>query len=432
MSLFSIIGLYEEMLLEGSYRGIGFSHVSGDDEPSRRVLAFLFPGQDITVFQDLGQLDGDIVVAGIVSGDDYVHQVDRLRAALQTPGPATLVSPWHGTLQVVLSPGKTPKFVFKAEQLRIATFTATFRRYTPKLKTPPDTLQGLLDSLADMRTAAYAMLASLLAPIALTLSAVSQVESLVGEVATVLGSLVSSCVNPSVGIAGSLPIGLLSSIGSAPFDATYAGTVGNLLSGPSAAIGGTTTPSMPSAMAPGGSTATPVPVDGRITAAMLLSASSQIGTATLSAAPIQIPPGPALILSAQMFLLADAASAASAIGFDSQQEAMTWRDQVGGAYDAAVLAAAALVPSSPTPAAALWRALIAAKSAWIADMNAAVGRLPPVEMFTPPVAASAWLYAQYLAGDDPSAIVATWRDLVQRNGICHPAVPPPGPLEVLA
>lgn len=432
MSLFSIIGLSEAVALEGSYRGIGFAYEPSDDEFGRRVQAFMFPGQDITVFQDLGQFDGDIVVHGIISGDDYAAQAVRLRAAFQTAGPATLVHPWLGTLLVVQAPGKQPKFTFKSEELRIARFTATFRRYLPAPKTAPDSLQALLFALQDMRTAAYGMLASVLAPIALTLSVVSQVENLVGEVATVLGGLIVSCVNPLVGLAGNLPIGLLSSIGSAPFDATYPVTVGNLLAGPTAAIGGTSTPAIPSAVASGGSTVTPTPVDGRITAMLILSAVSQIGIPTLSGAPIQIPPGPALILSAQTFFLADAISAASAIAFSSQQEATTWRNTITAAIDAAVLAAAALVPATPAPGAALWRSLIATKAAWLSDMNAVIGRLPPVVTFTPPSSAPVWVYAQYLAGDDPSTIFATWRDLVQRNGIFHPAIPIPGPLEVLA
>jgi hypothetical protein len=432
MSLFSIIPLAQVASLQGSYRGIGFAYDLGEDEVGRRIEAEMFPGQDITDFQDLGQFDGDIVVHGIISGDDYAAQATRLRAAFQTAGPATLVHPWLGTFQVIQSPRHFVKWDFKAAELRIARFTATFRRYTPLPKTPPDSLQALLFALEDMRTAAYAMLSSVLAPVALGMTVISQVESLIGEVASVLGSLITACASPQVGLAGNLPIGLMSSIASAPFDATYATTVGSLLSAPTAAIAGTTTPAIPSAVAPGGATTTPTPVDGRITATLILAASSQIGAATLSTAPIVIPPGPSLILSAQMFMLADATSAASAITFTSQQDAITWRETIAKAIDVATLSAAALVPGNPAPGAGLWRTLVAAKSAWLVDMNAVIGRLPAVETFTPPSAAAVWIYAQYLAGDDPSAIFATWRDLIARNDIVHPSIPGPGPFETLA
>ncbi len=433
MTLVSIIGLYQEQLLQGSYRGIGFAfEKNNDDIAGRRTQAFMFPGQDITAFQDLGQFDGDIEVRGILSGDDFTHQIDRLRTAFQTAGPGTLVHFALGTLQVIQVPERAPKFLFVSEELRIARFVATFRRYTPRPKPQADTLQALMDRLADMRTAAYGMLANLLAPVALTLTALGQVESLAGEVATALASLILSCPDPLVGLGGNLPIGLLSSVNSTPFDSHYAASVGALLAGPTAAIAGTSTPAVPAAVATGGTTSTAPPVDGRITAALILSASSRIGAATLTNAPIALPPGPGLILSTQMFMLADATRAASAISFVSQQEASTWRDQINAAYDAAILAAAALAPSAPAPGAALWRAGIAAKSAWIADMNATIGRLPAVELFTPPGPSSVWLIAQYLAGDDPSTLFATWRDIVARNAIAHPAMPPSGALEVLS
>lgn len=432
MTLFGIAGLYEELLLQGSFRGVGFAHVAGDDEPGRRIQAFLFPGQDVVSYQDLGLLDNDIIVKGILAGDDFVAQADALRAAFWTPGPGTLVSPWLGTLQVVQAPGKLPRFSFEHDRLRICTFAATFRRYVPPVIPGPDTLQGLLNSLRALRTAVYQMLATVLAPVALVLSAVSQVESLAGEVAGVLGGLIAPCGNPLVGIAGALPIALLADIAGSPLDATFATSVGDRLSGPSAAIAGTSTPAIPAAVASGGSITTPDPVDGRITATLLLSAVSQLGAVTLSGAPIQIPPGPALILCAQTFMLADATSAASAIDFDSQQEAIVWRDKVSAAIDAATLAAQKLVPASATAASALWRSLIAARAAWIANMNSTIGSLPPVVTFTPPARLPVWVLAQFLAGDDPSAIVATYRDLIKRNGIVHPAEPPSGPLEVLA
>ena len=65
-------------------------------------------------------------------------------------------------------------------------------------------------------------------------------------------------------------------------------------------------------------------------------------------------------------------------------------------------------------------------------MNAAIGSLPAVTAFTPPPGVPVWVLAQYLAGDDPSRVIAAYRDLIARNDIYHPAVPPPGPFEVLA
>lgn len=93
---------------------------------------------------------------------------------------------------------------------------------------------------------------------------------------------------------------------------------------------------------------------------------------------------------------------------------------------------AALVPSLATAASGLWRALTAARAAWIADMTAAIGRLRAVVVLTPPGPTPVWLLAHYLAGDTPDRVVATYVDLVVRNGIRHPGLPVTSPVEALA
>jgi prophage DNA circulation protein len=434
MSLFSIIALVEGLELQGSYRGIPFFYdrEPQDDQIGRRTKQFMFPGQDIEVTEDLGAYNGDIVVKGIVAGDDANHQLDLLRDAVSTPGPATMVNPWLGRIQVVLKEGSTPRFSYSPAEMRIGHWTAVFRRYAPRPPTQTDTLQALLDALNAVDAAANAMLAEVLAPLALGLSAISQVESLAGDMASTLGTLIAACSNPLVGLAGALPISLLSSLAGVTAGVDYATTVAAVLSAPTQAIAQTSAPLIPAAVASGGTTATPVPVDGRVTATLILSAASTISVATASGAPVNIPPGPALIVSVQAFMLADATNAASTIAFTSQQEATTWRNQVAAAISAAIATAAGLIGTSPVQAATLWSALITARAAWISDMNTTIGRLPPVVIFTPPGAAPVWVLAQYLAGDDPTKVIPLYFDIIQRNCITHPAEPGPGPFEVLA
>ncbi len=426
MAFAEIVGLFEALQLNGSYRGIGFAFVDGSDESGRRIQAMLFPGQDPTAFQDLGQLDGDIAFSGILVGDDYVRQAARLREAFQTPGPATLTTPWWGTIQVEQAPGKPPKFSFKADQLRVATFTATVRLYVPNRPAPTDTLQDILDAISDLRTAALALLIGVLAPVALTLSTIGAVERLAGEVASTLGVLIAAASDPQVGIAGALPLGLLAGIGGVPPDGNYGSGVGALLAAPSAAIAGTTTPTIPAAVAPGGTIAVPTAVDGRVTAGLLIAAA-----ATLAPPLGALAPEPALRAAVTALLLADAAQAASDIAYASQQEAMVWRDRIAAALDAAATLAAALVPTNAQTAAPLWRGLTATRTAWLADMSATIGRLPAVVQFTPPVQSPVWVVAYSLHGGKPGRMLAAYLDIVARNDIRNPALPPVGALEVL-
>jgi hypothetical protein len=126
-----------------------------------------------------------------------------------------------------------------------------------------------------------------------------------------------------------------------------------------------------------------------------------------------------------------AVTATTGIAFTSQQEARAWFTQLATPLGAAATLAASLVPSQATGAGTLWRALVALQAALAADMNATIGSLPVVETLTLTAPVSTWLIAQYLVGDTPGAVLATYLDLVLRNNIINPAIPPPGPLEVL-
>ena len=425
--MIDIIGLYEGLMLQASYAGIGFWMADSRDEAGRRIERFLFPGQDLAQFQDLGQSDGDIAISGLYVGDDYVHVAERLRASFRTPGPATLVHPWLGELRVVQAPGKLPSVSFKQDELRVVRFSATFCRYYPAVLPAPDTLSDLLDSLEDLRTQATALLATALAPAAITLMAVGYVERFAGLLATVWLGLVGDARDPQVGAAAAAPIAALNLVNALTADATYPAAIAGALGAVSAAIGATSTPVRPAAVAPGGSVTPPAAVDGRITAGLMLSA---IGT--MAAKGSDPAPGPTVAAAAQMLALADAVSAASDIAFSSQQEAAQWQAKLNAALDTAAAQAALLAAGQATAGGAAWRTLVAAKAALAADMTATIGRLPAVTRFTAPGSVPVWLLAQYLSGDKPGQIVAVYQDLVARNAIRHPAAAPAGALEVLA
>jgi hypothetical protein len=75
--------------------------------------------------------------------------------------------------------------------------------------------------------------------------------------------------------------------------------------------------------------------------------------------------------------------------------------------------------------------LASLKAALAADLNSLIGRLPAVVTIMIPRTMSAWTLAEYISGDDPGQVFATYQDIIARNNIRHPALVPPGPLEVL-
>lgn len=427
MALVDIASLATQFGLDASYRGIPFVMLDSRDAGGRRVAAFLFPGTDMQVYHDLGQLEGDIVVNGIIVGDDYIQQAMRLRHAFRVPAPATLSHPWLGDIAVVQAPSRPPEFQFTHERLRVVTFTATLRRFGPLRPTVLDTLSALFFLLSDLRAAARAMLRQVLAPVSLVLGLVNQVTRMAGEVATVMGRLAVAARYPAVNIAGAVPIGLLKGIAGVTLDDDYPDAVATRFAAPASAIAATSAPVVPAAVAPGGDTTRPVPVDGRVTAALILDTVGQTPIAASDPVPRR-----QIGVCVHILLIAEAIQAAVTIDFDSQAEAIAWRDRIAAALDALATAVAALAPTQPTVAGALWRAVAATRAGFLSDMSATIGRLPAVRRITPPAAVPVWVLAQHLAGDDPSQVIAAYHDLVRRNRIRHPAQPPSGPLETLA
>ncbi len=419
-----IVGLYQGLLLDAAFAGIPFAMLDSRQEPGRRVIRFLFPGADVPAFQDLGQLDESIDITGLIVADDYVEQAQLLRAAMLAPGPATLLHPWLGEIRVMQTPGKPPSFAFRQDELRVARFQASFVRFAPPPKPTLDTLGKLLLALDNLQAEADALLASILAPVALTIAAVNAVESfaatMIGTWTQALGALVGApaeLASAVTGLGGVVGLGL---------DLSYGATVGAILGAPSAAVGAAAAPALPAAVAPGGPSTAPVPIDPRAATSAILTA-----VAGAAPAPSASSTAVAIALAAQALAVADAVSTAAQIPFDSQQEAMQWAQQLAATLSAVTALAAQSAAVHPRGAGAVWRALVAAQAALSADLNSLIGRLPSVTQFVLPHAASAWQIAWTLAGDTPDQVAATYLDLVQRNGIVHPGVVPPGTLEVL-
>lgn len=417
-------GLYADLMMDATYGGFPFNIINTTTDDGRRIQRVLFPGQDRRAFFDGGQLDGEITFTGLLIGDDAVHQAERLRAVFQKPGVQTLDIPFFDVaIQVV--PVKPLQITQSTEELRVARFTATVERWLPREAATADTLQGILDAISDLQVQVRGWLRTVLKPLGLALSVISyarRVANLAAGYWDVATSLVSSA---SVATAASGPIANLRSVNTVPPDAAYADAIADRLAAPSAAIVATSIVTIPAAVAPGGDTTTPIAVDGRITAGVILTVAQQLAPADAAA------PGAAVAVAAMALAIADAVAAASDIPFESQQEALSWQTRLTVAIDQAAALAAVFAAADPINGGPVWRALLALRDALSADMTATIGRLPVVQTFTSPSVLSAWILAQHLSGDRPDRLLAVYRDLVSRNRIVNPALVPVGRLEVL-
>ncbi len=420
-----IVGFYNS-LLSASFGGVTFYLADTTQELGRRTQRWLFPGLDDATFQDLGADDGPIMIRGILVGQTYLSQMQALQAVFTKAGPYQLVHPWLGTMQVVLVDGQRPRFSLTAHELEVCRFELSVYRYVRPAPAALDTLTQLENKLTSLQQDAQTWLAGAMAPLMGGVAAFSFVQGWLGDVVGQFGdaaSLTASAGEILPAVSGELA-GITSALGTSvtSFPATASAAVAATL----AAWSGAATPVQPSAVAPGGTTTAAAAADPTDVVTTLLTALP--GIVSLGTGPS---PAPALSAAVQAQIVGAAVQAASNITYTSQQDAIAMGTQLYAALDQAIGAAATAAATDPLNAPAVWLDLVGVKGALAADLNALIGRLPAVVIINTPRTMPVWLLAQYVSGDTPSAVFATWQDIINRNQVRHPAMLPAGPVEVL-
>ncbi len=425
-------------LADASWNGVPFYMPDSRHTAGRRVQQFFFPGRDTSEFQDLGAFDGPMQVSGLIVGGLYVSYARQLLAALQTPGPGTLVHPWLGELQMVLT--SPAQIAFSQKEQRVVRFTATFAPFVPLAAQGESWLDTLLDDIAGAVTAVRGFLGQLLAPVGQLLWLAGQVDSFASSLAgywqavtgAVPGGITGAAGNPVLAASVAQPVSGLLSIGEIATGSGYASAVAARIGAVPAAIAAATTTAAEPAVGPGDAAASAAVLDGQAALALLLAASAD---AAASANAAGLTGGLALAHAAYAALYA--AQVATGIAWASAQAAQAALAQLLAALDAAAAAAAvAAIPGVGTTTAAvaagqLWTALQDARAALVADMTATIGRLPQVRRLALAAPLPAWVVANMLAGDTPALILPAYTDLVARNAVRHPAALPAGIIESL-
>lgn len=89
-------------LQPASWRGVPFHVTATDLSAGRRTQLHEYPQRDTPWVEDIGRASRELAFDGFVVGPDYVDQANALLAALEAPGPGTLIHPWFGSLKVSL------------------------------------------------------------------------------------------------------------------------------------------------------------------------------------------------------------------------------------------------------------------------------------------------------------------------------------------
>ncbi|WP_241167205.1 DNA circularization protein [Serratia marcescens] len=91
---------WKSRLQPASFRGVPFRVESDEGTFGRRVQTHEYPNRDKPYTEDLGRATRRFTISAYLIGDDYIDQRDRLIAAVDTPGPGTLVHPNYGEMAI--------------------------------------------------------------------------------------------------------------------------------------------------------------------------------------------------------------------------------------------------------------------------------------------------------------------------------------------
>ncbi|MBB4122911.1 DNA circularization N-terminal domain-containing protein [Martelella radicis] len=402
-------------LVQGFYRGIAFDVPDTSTTAGRRLVEYLFPGIDDAAYDDFGRNAGEITLNGVIIGDFYQAQALALEAAFERPGPAMLIHPWRGPMQVILAEPATISVA--SRELRAVRFSAKFRRVQTGFTSLSNGLSGVLSAVALVGLAASA-LSSVVSTRAISAARTRAVGRSAGIVRAAVGQL-----QPVAGSGRFLPRLNQTARSMAPttpesFDGALvqlSGRFGEASDAPFVAAAAGAEPE---------NNARPEALTS------LGAALSDAVSAAIDDAPSD--PDRALLACAAAHCLAQAVAQIPYTPFASAERALSTRSLTLSAADRLIAAAGSLSSGRyEGEADGLVSGLETLKAETSAALNEIIGQLPEtlaVELASP---TDAWLVAAHVAGDDPAGLEAVWLDIVSRNRPRHPARLPAGEVKVL-
>ncbi len=400
-----------KLLRPASFRGVRFEVDTSGKDAGRRITTHKFPGQDSPYHEDMGK---DVTAFNIqcwINGDDFIQRAAALDAALDQPGPGTLIHPILGELQVIaLKYSRRDStaavgdvdYTISFEIYGGPAFPTTIGNTSFELGSNASAFLGSLSSSfnSNFRTSGI--------PDFITGDSALRLSSLTGNLQSVLTTTGLDRFFPGNMPMWSSSVGVLADSIVDLFE-----TLGGLAKKKSSSMIGTTI--SPATPAPA------LPLSKALTKASAFSAGSE----SLSGPSIRAVNARSLDNMFQAAALAAAATSAKNAVYDSREEALQFRDAFAYQMEKVTnkLAADGWEES--------WNKGVQVTASLVRDINDRVGRLPrTVSIETRGVRPSLDL-ANRLYGDDPAKIFSAADDLALRNRVRHPGMIPARVLEVL-
>lgn len=406
IGLGAVGGTLARFLRPASIRGVGFWIVGAEDEVVRRWITHEFPGRDDPWHEDLGAGPQAFSVEGLVIGDDAPRQAERIRKAALAAGPARLVHPWYGTLQVVILGAQVSQAV---NERRVARFQLKLEKAG---RAPaPNVIVSLANRLLAAVDAVADAVGEVLAEIQMSVAAVDQ------ALGTVLGIASGVAGAASRGLSGAGLASALSGTATAQAIAGLAGISASEASSPAAIAA--RTDALAAAIA-----AQPAP-EGNPNAA--LNVLLALGAADLVAVPTDrstperaevadLMAAIAAALACQF--AARAAAAALDAAWATREDAMADRARLAEVLETGAEAAAAIGWDDT------WRQMLALRSTTLEEIAIRAAPLPQLRRISLPGPIPASLLAYALDGDALGTLFERGAAIAARNRAQHPGFLP--------
>ena len=399
---------WQDQYMPGSFRGVGFVTQSHGHDFGRRGESHDYPFRDVPWFEDLGRKGRAWALTAFVIGDDYMAKRDALIAALEAPGPGTLVHPFLGSFQAQVAGCHVSE---STEDGGMARFELAFVEpgISVAAVAKPDTLAAAKAVAKKVKTSAlarfikayvtYAEPAFLILRSGATLSSLGAAVGLASSALGGSGAGLSSLTGALATLDDAVSlVGEASALGNAMMVAV--GALGNLGSSPPAQIAALT-----------GLVATVVamPAGSGTTAARVQLAANNQASADLTVAAVAV----AL------------ANTVPTISFVSYDDAAALRQTLSDMLDGQSAAA------NDRGNLALAYDLDHLRRVIVADITARGGSLAPLFSYTPVSVRPAVSIAWSVYGDAAN-VLAQEDDILARNGIMHPLFVPVASLQLLS
>lgn len=400
---------YSRQLRPASIRGAAFMVESDGVTFGRSIITHKFPGRDEPGHEDMGADVRSFTIEAIVGGNGFMGSATALEAALDAPGPATLVHPHYGEVTVIVINSTRNHSAGAVGEVR---FSINLERYG-SLQFPiaaSNTAAGLLKASQGGFAAAMAEFNSFFQagglPDFVTGDAVARNASFMGG----LNSLLTGA-----GILQAVPVLNVLSGGFAQSAIDFYQSLMDLVAPRKKPIIGTaSTANQPSP---------------RSLVKVLMSSADQslVDTvpSTTANRSARAENAQSLDYLHRLSALGAAVGSVRHISFDSREEAVGIRD---GLSDRLTLLRDQMGTSRWDQS---WRAAGAMQAALNRDIDERIGRLPKTLRIRPVSVRSSLALANRLYGDNPSALVAKASDIARRNAVRHPGFVPVKNLEVL-